>query len=128
MLLVAPDSERFVVVVVRFGPKYKQWNAAFDAGIASALGKPLIVVHPPEHQHALKEMMELLEARDLTARVVGDYKGDHAKIKNSLNSTAEALHDAMVQVAEASASVATAPCVRSPLCWLSPAWLPCAAG
>ena len=44
------------VVVVRFGEKYKQWNAAFDAGYAAALGKSLIVLHPPEHQHALKEV------------------------------------------------------------------------
>ncbi len=44
------------VVVVRFGEKYKQWNAAFDAGFASALGKALIVLHGPEHQHALKEV------------------------------------------------------------------------
>ena len=44
------------VVVVRFGDKYKQWNAAFDAGMASALGKSLIVLHGPEHQHPLKEV------------------------------------------------------------------------
>ena len=44
------------VVVVRFGEKYKQWNAAFDAGYAAALGKPLIVMHGPDHQHALKEV------------------------------------------------------------------------
>ena len=44
------------VVVVRFGDQYKQWNAAFDAGYAAALGKPLIVLSPPEHQHALKEV------------------------------------------------------------------------
>jgi YtoQ family protein len=44
------------VVVVRFGEKYKQWNAAFDAGYAAALGKPLITLHPPEHDHALKEI------------------------------------------------------------------------
>lgn len=44
------------VVVVRFGDKYKQWNAAFDAGIASALGKSLVVMHGPDHQHALKEV------------------------------------------------------------------------
>ena len=44
------------LVVVRFGEKYKQWNAAFDAGYAAALGKPLIVLHPPEHAHALKEV------------------------------------------------------------------------
>jgi len=44
------------VVVVRFGEKYRQWNAAFDAGFASALAKPLIVLHPDEHRHALKEV------------------------------------------------------------------------
>lgn len=44
------------VVVVRFGEKYKQWNAAFDAGYASALGKPIITLHPTEHDHALKEV------------------------------------------------------------------------
>ena len=48
--------EQADVVVVRFGEKYKQWNAAFDAGYAAALGTPLIVVHPPEHAHALKEV------------------------------------------------------------------------
>ncbi|EIE51172.1 YtoQ family protein [Salipiger aestuarii] len=44
------------VVVVRFGDKYRQWNAAFDAGVAAALGKSLIVLQPPEHDHALKEI------------------------------------------------------------------------
>ena len=44
------------VVVVRFGEKYKQWNAAFDAGYASALGKPTIIMHQDEHAHALKEV------------------------------------------------------------------------
>ncbi len=44
------------IVVVRFGDKYKQWNAAFDAGYAAALGKSIIVLSPPEHQHALKEV------------------------------------------------------------------------
>lgn len=44
------------VVVVRFGDQYKQWNAAFDAGYASALGKSLIILHGPDHAHALKEV------------------------------------------------------------------------
>lgn len=44
------------VVVVRFGDKYKQWNAAFDAGYAAALGKSLIILQQPEHDHALKEV------------------------------------------------------------------------
>ncbi|MHA1553362.1 MAG: YtoQ family protein [Alphaproteobacteria bacterium] len=50
------EISRADIVVVRFGEKYKQWNAAFDAGYAAALGKPLIIVHPPEHAHALKEV------------------------------------------------------------------------
>ena len=44
------------VVVVRFGERYKQWNAAFDAGFAAALGKPLIVNHAADLGHALKEV------------------------------------------------------------------------
>ena len=44
------------IVVVRFGEKYRQWNAAFDAGQAVAKGKSLIVMHPEEHTHALKEV------------------------------------------------------------------------
>ena len=44
------------IVVVKFGEKYKQWNAAFDAGYANALDKKLIVIHPEEFIHALKEI------------------------------------------------------------------------
>ncbi|MEO0401259.1 MAG: YtoQ family protein [Pseudomonadota bacterium] len=44
------------VVVVRFGDQYKQWNAAFDAGYAAALGKSLIILHGAGHAHALKEV------------------------------------------------------------------------
>ena len=44
------------IVVVRFGDQYKQWNAAFDAGYAAALGKSLIILHGPGHAHALKEV------------------------------------------------------------------------
>ena len=48
--------EKADIVVVRFGEKYKQWNAAFDAGYAAALSKSLIIIHDDEHQHALKEV------------------------------------------------------------------------
>ena len=44
------------IIIVKFGEKYKQWNAAFDAGYASALNKSIIVIHNQEHQHALKEL------------------------------------------------------------------------
>ena len=54
------------VVVVRFGGQYKQWNAAFDAGFALALGKPIIVLHDEDLSHALKEVdgAALAVARD----------------------------------------------------------------
>lgn len=48
--------EKADIVVVRFGDKYKQWNAAFDAGYASALGKSVIVLHDPSLTHPLKEV------------------------------------------------------------------------
>ncbi|MDQ7061880.1 MAG: YtoQ family protein [Sulfurimonas sp.] len=44
------------IVVVKFGEKYKQWNAAYYAGYANALDKKLIVIHPKEFTHALKEI------------------------------------------------------------------------
>ncbi len=48
--------EQADVVVVRFGEKYRQWNAAFDAGFASALGKPLITLRDEALTHPLKEV------------------------------------------------------------------------
>lgn len=48
--------ERADIVVVRFGDKYRQWNAAFEAGYAAATGKSLITLHAPELTHALKEV------------------------------------------------------------------------
>ena len=44
------------LVVVRFGDKYKQWNAAFDAGYCAALGKPYITLHAEDIIHPLKEV------------------------------------------------------------------------
>ncbi len=48
--------KRADIVIVRFGDKYRQWNAAFDAGMAIAHGKSLIVEHAPELTHPLKEI------------------------------------------------------------------------
>jgi YtoQ family protein len=48
--------ERADVVVVRFGDQYKQWNAAFDAGYAVAMGTPLVTLHDPAINHPLKEV------------------------------------------------------------------------
>ena len=42
--------------MVRFGDKYRQWNAAFDAGFAAALGKPIVTLHGPDLVRALKEV------------------------------------------------------------------------
>ena len=48
--------DRADIVVVRFGDKYKQWNAAFDAGYATAIGTPIITLHDTGLRHALKEV------------------------------------------------------------------------
>ena len=44
------------IAIVRFGDKYKQWNAAFDAGCCAALGKPYITLHDADIIHPLKEV------------------------------------------------------------------------
>ena len=48
--------EKADLVVVRFGDKYKQWNAAFDAGYCAALGKPYVTLHAEDIIHPLKEV------------------------------------------------------------------------
>jgi YtoQ family protein len=48
--------ERADLVVVKFGDKYRQWNAAFEAGYAVAKGKPLLTLHSLELTHPLKEV------------------------------------------------------------------------
>lgn len=48
--------EQCDMAVVRFGDKYKQWNAAFDAGYCAALGKPYVTLHGSDINHPLKEV------------------------------------------------------------------------
>jgi YtoQ family protein len=60
------------VVVVRFGDKYRQWNAAFDAGYAAALSKPYITLHDTELDHALKEVDRAAQGTARTAEQVVD--------------------------------------------------------
>jgi len=44
------------LAIIRFGDKYKQWNAAFDAGYCAALNKPYITLHDEKIIHPLKEV------------------------------------------------------------------------
>ncbi|MBT5263856.1 MAG: YtoQ family protein [Rhodospirillaceae bacterium] len=66
--------ERSDVVVVRFGDKYRQWNAAFDAGFAAALGKSIVTLHDPSLTHALKEVdgaaMAVAETPEQVVRIL----------------------------------------------------------
>ena len=48
--------EKSDIVIIRFGDKYKQWNAAFDAGISIGLNKQIITIHDESLDHALKEI------------------------------------------------------------------------
>ena len=66
--------ERSDIVVVKFGDKYRQWNAAFDAGYAAALGTPMIILHGEDLTHALKEVdaaaLAVAESPDQVVRVL----------------------------------------------------------
>ena len=68
--------EKSDIVVVKFGDKYRQWNAAFDAGYAAALGKPTVILHAEDLTHALKEgdaaALAVAESPDQVVRVL-DY-------------------------------------------------------
>jgi len=67
--------ERADIVVVRFGDKYKQWNAAFDAGYAAARGTSIITLHDPALRHALKEVdgaaMATAESPNQVVQILG---------------------------------------------------------
>ena len=64
--------EKCDLAVVRFGDKYKQWNAAFDAGFCAALGKPYITLHDEAIIHPLKEVDASAMAWAQTPRQVVD--------------------------------------------------------
>ena len=63
------------IAVIRFGDKYRQWNAAFDAGYAAALGKPYITLHDADLTHALKEVdaaaLAVAETPEQVVRILG---------------------------------------------------------
>ena len=48
--------EQCDIAIIRFGDKYKQWNAAFDAGYCAAIDTPYITLHTEDIVHPLKEV------------------------------------------------------------------------
>jgi YtoQ family protein len=58
------------IAIVRFGEKFKQWNAAFDAGYCAALGKPYITLHDEDIEHPLKEVDAAAKAWAVTPEQV----------------------------------------------------------
>ncbi|MCP4676679.1 MAG: HAMP domain-containing protein [Deltaproteobacteria bacterium] len=74
--------------------------------IVDGINKTLDAVVTPINEAA--GVLENLSNYDLRSRVMGNYEGDHARIKESLNATGEALHEAMVQVADAVEQISSA--------------------
>ncbi|OFZ82014.1 MAG: hypothetical protein A2583_01385 [Bdellovibrionales bacterium RIFOXYD1_FULL_53_11] len=74
--------------------------------VVEGVNKTLDAVMAPINEAA--KVLDKLSARDLTVRVEGDYKGDHALIKASINTAAENLQKALSQVAESAEQVASA--------------------
>jgi YtoQ family protein len=50
------QMNRADLCVAYFGPEYRQWNTAADAGAAAAMDVPVILVRDLEHLHALKDL------------------------------------------------------------------------
>ena len=74
--------------------------------IVEGVNETLDAIAAPVNEAA--GVLEMLSQRDLRARMSGDYQGDHARIKESLNATAKALHEALVQVADSAEQVSNA--------------------
>ncbi len=53
-------------------------------------------------------VLEQVAGRDLRARMTAEYRGDHARIREAVNATAQALHDALAQVADSTDQVSNA--------------------
>jgi methyl-accepting chemotaxis protein len=80
--------------------------SSFYAPMMSGINEVIdALVRPVQEASAV---LGQLANQDLTARVVGAYKGDHALIKDNLNGTAEALEQAMGQVREAASQLEAA--------------------
>jgi methyl-accepting chemotaxis protein len=103
------DADRLATAAVE-GKLSTRADAAKHQGdfrkIVDGVNRTLDAVVAPLQEAA--EVLDRLAKRDLRARVKGAYQGDHARIKEALNSTAEALHEALAQVAQAVEQVSSA--------------------
>ena len=76
------------------------------AGIVNGVNETLDAVIEPINEAS--GVLDRVAARDMTARVTGEYRGDHAKIKRALNEAVEKLESALEEVSGASEQVASA--------------------
>ena len=73
--------------------KYSGYNGKLLVGVHGLIE----VVRAPIQEATAT--LERLAKRDLTARMIGDHPGEFAHVKAAVNDTAQALHDALTQVA-----------------------------
>ncbi len=84
--------------VGKFNGGFKKIVAGFNQTLDT-------VIHPINEG---VEVLTIMATGDLTARVVGDYKGDHQLIKNSINGVSESLSRALEEVTESVSATASA--------------------
>jgi methyl-accepting chemotaxis protein len=103
------DADQLVTAAVA-GQLTTRADAARHEGdfrkIVDGVNRTLDAVLEPIQEAA--QVLERLADRDLQARVQGSYRGDHARIKTSVNATGEALAGALSQVASAVDQVSAA--------------------
>ena len=83
----------------------RAYRGAF-ASLIDGLNATLDAVVAPMQESTT--VLERLAQRDLTARVHGEYAGDHARVKDALNAAVDALSAALREVASSSDQVAAA--------------------
>ncbi len=103
------DADRLATAAVQGELSTRIDTATHEGAFRSALeglNRTLDAVLAPVNDAA--RVLQAIAQRDLRARVEARYEGDHAKIAAAVNATAEALHDALAQVAATAEQVSSA--------------------
>ena len=103
------DLDALIAAAVEGRLSYRADPSRYQGGNArliDALNRMLDAIVTPVND--VTAVLERLAARDLRARVEGDYQGDHAKLARAASTTAQALDTALTQVAAAVQQVSDA--------------------
>ncbi|MBN9657351.1 MAG: methyl-accepting chemotaxis protein [Acidobacteria bacterium] len=106
---LATETDRLTQAAVDGKLSTRGDAARFEGGyrsIVDGVNKTLDAVLEPVNEAAV--VLERIARKDMTARVTGQYRGDHASIKDNINKMADDLRGSLHQIAQNASSLSTA--------------------